>query len=65
MGDVEKRVCANCCAYDAGECMNGLGYINPGDRCSEHLTWAEDRREDEALNRFRALIGLPPLRSTK
>lgn len=39
MPDAEKRACANCCAYENGECMNGLGYVKPGDRCDQHRTW--------------------------
>lgn len=62
MATTEKRACANCCAYYNDECMNGLGYTQPTDVCESHKTWAEDRAEDEAINRFRASLGLPPLR---
>jgi len=60
--EVTKRTCANCCAYESGECMNGLGDVNPGDVCSIHKSMDEDRREDEAIARFRASLGLPPRR---
>lgn len=54
-----KRTCSNCCAYEDGECMN-LGRTSPGDVCDQHRTVEEDRREDDAIARFRAAIGLPP-----
>jgi hypothetical protein len=67
----QNRTCATCCAYDkdSNECMNLVSFIfsdgsskQPGltDCCHEHKTWEEDRREDQAIARFRAKLGLPP-----
>lgn len=59
MSALSKRTCANCCAYEEGECMNGLGAVSPGDRCDSHKSIEEDRREDDAIKRFRKRLGLP------
>jgi hypothetical protein len=56
-----KRICWNCCAYEKGECGNGLGDVSPGCSCDVHKSRAEDRKETVAINRFRAVIGLPSL----
>ena len=60
MTESQKRTCGNCCAYEDGECMNGLGEVKADSRCDQHKTWGEDRREDEAVNRFFVSINLPP-----
>jgi hypothetical protein len=56
-----SRTCSNCCSYDQGECCNGIGIFDPEGCCDQHMTLEEDRKETEALNRFRASLGLPPL----
>lgn len=60
MSDIERRACSTCCSYENGECMNGIGNVTPDGVCNLHKTWGEDRRDDEALMRFRLSIGLPP-----
>lgn len=60
MNSPGKRCCANCCIYEGGECMNGLGDMPADAVCSYHKTAEEDRKDDEAMARFRAAIGLPP-----
>lgn len=55
------RTCATCRSYDDGECWNGIGHVNSDDRCNQHMSHEEDRREDEALNRFRVSLGSPPI----
>lgn len=59
MHQIVKRTCANCCAYDAGECLNGLGRREPGDCCDDHETEAE-YAADVAFIRFFASLGLHP-----
>ena len=64
------RACSNCCAYENVACWNLVTFDHgngsgdaprPDDCCPDHKTWEEDRREDEALDRFRAALGLSPL----
>ena len=64
-----ERTCANCCAYEEGECMNLVSFSfyggqfqppKPDDSCPNHKTLDEDRKEGEAISRFRSAIGLPP-----
>lgn len=57
-----SRSCATCCAYECGECMNGLGAVTPGDVCDQHKSHEQEKRDDEAMTRFRAAAGLPPRR---
>lgn len=45
--------------------MNGLGLVNPGDRCDIHKSIEEDKREDEAIKRFRERLGLPARKPPK
>lgn len=65
------RTCANCCAYENGECWNLVTFRHgdgpyehpkPTDVCPDHKTWDEDRAEDDAISRFRTSLGLPPRR---
>jgi hypothetical protein len=59
MTDDTKRTCATCCSFDeGGECLNGLGRREPGDRCDDHETVAEFDADVAALQRFRISIGL-------
>lgn len=60
MDAAPRRTCATCCSFDNGDCMNGLGDVNPGDRCGQHETAAEFDADVAALERFRIAIGLSP-----
>ncbi|HEX7906832.1 MAG TPA: hypothetical protein VF534_01900 [Paraburkholderia sp.] len=64
MSQEQIRACSTCCAFEGGECMNGLGAVHPDDVCELHNSVDEDRREDEAMGRFRTAIGLPHRRSS-
>lgn len=54
------RICANCVALDDGECMNSGARPNPNDSCSEFKSIEQDRKDDEAMAKFRKSLGLPP-----
>jgi len=42
--------------------MNGVvGSVTANGSCEDHQTDEENAREEDALNRFRATLGLPPL----
>jgi hypothetical protein len=59
-----KRACSNCQAWGAEEqeCWNGLSEIGPDGCCHLHRTVKEDQAETGAINRYRAQLGLPPLK---
>lgn len=72
MDQISKRQCHNCCAFKDGECMNLVSFSfnggprevpTPTDTCPNHKTWDEDRRDDEAMARFRVAAGLPRQRT--
>lgn len=58
--NIEQRRCANCCAYEDGECMNGIGRVNARDRCDAHQTEAELDAWFVAVTAIRTARGLPP-----
>lgn len=62
MDTTDQRMCANCCSWDEGGCLNGVGDVRPGDRCEQQRSPAEDGSAHEALSLFRVAVGLPPLR---
>ncbi|THJ52619.1 hypothetical protein E9536_20385 [Burkholderia sp. LS-044] len=57
---MSDRSCSTCSSYDDGECMNGIGNVTPNGVCNQHKTREEERKDGEALVRFRESIGLPP-----
>ncbi|WP_028310995.1 hypothetical protein [Derxia gummosa] len=58
------RRCSNCQAFEteASECLNGLGVMQPDGVCEQHRSIEESKADDEAMQRFRSSIGLPPMR---
>lgn len=60
MEQIVRRTCSNCVAFDNGECLNGLGDVEPGDCCATHETVADYEADVAALQRFRVAIGLAP-----